>query len=256
VNRQKGRLNEPPFFVSTLAHYRSRESGGWLSRHVAMVAGARGNRCVAYRTHNQAAGGRAVALPGDVQNESYANQLVGLATRQFGGLDIAFNNAATMGELGSIVDMSRENWTRTLETNLTSAFLGAKYQIPAMLARGGGSLIFTSTFVGHTVGFPGTVAYAASKSGLIGITQVLAAEFGSAGIRVNALLPGGTDTEMAREMNNTEEAQAFVRSLHALKRLAKSEEIARSALYLASDASSFTTGTALLADGGVSITRT
>jgi NAD(P)-dependent dehydrogenase (short-subunit alcohol dehydrogenase family) len=204
----------------------------------------------------EAAGGRAVALPGDVQNESYANQLVGLATRQFGGLDIAFNNAATMGELGSIVDMSRENWTRTLETNLTSAFLGAKYQIPAMLARGGGSLIFTSTFVGHTVGFPGTVAYAASKSGLIGITQVLAAEFGSAGIRVNALLPGGTDTEMAREMNNTEEAQAFVRSLHALKRLAKPEEIARSALYLASDASSFTTGIALLADGGVSITRT
>jgi NAD(P)-dependent dehydrogenase (short-subunit alcohol dehydrogenase family) len=147
---QKGRLNEPPFFVSTFAHYRSRESGGWLSRHVAMVAGARGTRCVVYRTHNQAAGGRAVALPGDVQNESYANQLVGLATRQFGGLDIAFNNAATMGELGSIVDMSRENWTRTLETNLTSAFLGAKYQIPAMLARGGGSLIFTSTFVGHT----------------------------------------------------------------------------------------------------------
>jgi NAD(P)-dependent dehydrogenase (short-subunit alcohol dehydrogenase family) len=125
-----------------------------------------------------------------------------------------------------------------------------------MQQRGGGSLIFTSTFVGYTVGFPGTVAYAASKAGLIGMTQVLAAEYGPVGIRVNALLPGGTDTDMAQEMNNTEEAQAFVRSIHALKRLALPAEIARSALFLASDASSFTTGIALLADGGASITRT
>lgn len=222
-----------------------------------VVAGARRrnelNRLVA---EIEAAGGQAVAQAGDVRDENYANELVTLAERRFGGLDIAFNNAATMGELGNIVDMSRENWTQTLETNLTSAFLGAKYQIPAMLDRGGGSLIFTSTFVGYTVGFPGTVAYAASKSGLIGITQVLAAEFGPRGIRVNALLPGGTDTEMAREMNNTDEARAFVESIHVLKRLAKPEEIARSALYLASDASSFTTGIALLADGGVSINRT
>lgn len=203
-----------------------------------------------------ASGGRAIALTGDVQDEEYAQALVNTAVQEFGGLDVAFNNAATMGILGPISTMSRQNWTTTIETNLTGAFLGAKYQIPAMQERGGGSLIFTSTFVGYTVGFPGTVAYAASKAGLIGITQVLAAEFGPVGIRVNALLPGGTDTDMAREMNNTEEAQAFVRSIHALKRLAKPMEIARSALFLASDASSFTTGTALLADGGVSINRT
>jgi NAD(P)-dependent dehydrogenase (short-subunit alcohol dehydrogenase family) len=88
------------------------------------------------------------------------------------------------------------------------------------------------------------------------MTQVLAAEFGPKGVRVNALLPGGTDTEMAREMNQTAEARAFVEGIHALKRIARPEEIAQSALYLASDASSFTTGIALLADGGVSITRT
>ncbi|MFX5634200.1 SDR family NAD(P)-dependent oxidoreductase, partial [Acinetobacter baumannii] len=81
-----------------------------------------------------------------------------------------------------------------IETNLTSAFLGAKYQIPAMIRRGGGSVIFTSTFVGHTAGMPGMAAYAASKAGLIGLMRVLAVEFGPQGVRVNALVPGGTDT--------------------------------------------------------------
>lgn len=202
------------------------------------------------------AGGEAAVLAGDVRDEAFAKALVDLAERRFGGLDIAFNNAATMGELGGIIEMTRENWVHVLDTNLTSGFLGAKHQIPAMQRRGGGSLIFTSTFVGHTVGFPGTAAYAASKAGLVGLTQVLAAEFGPSGIRVNALLPGGTDTEMAREMNSTEDAIDFVKGIHALKRLAQPEEIARAALYLASDLSSFTTGVALLADGGVSITRT
>lgn len=124
-----------------------------------------------------------------------------------------------------------------------------------MLARGGGSLIFTSTFVGYTAGFPGMGAYAASKAGLIGLTQVIASEYGARGIRANALLPGGTDTPMGRDAMASPEARAYVENLHALKRLATPAEIARSALYLASDASSFTTGTALLVDGGVSVHR-
>ncbi|RUW31420.1 SDR family oxidoreductase [Mesorhizobium sp. M1E.F.Ca.ET.041.01.1.1] len=170
------------------------------------------------------------------------------------GLDIAFNNVGAVGQMGSISDLSLEGWRETLDTNLTSAFLGAKYQVPAMIERGGGSLIFTSTFVGHTVGMPGMTGYAASKAGLIGLTQVLAAEYGPKAIRVNALLPGGTDTPAATF--KTPESRTFVENLHALKRVAQPEEIARSALYLASDASSFTTGTALFADGGVSINRT
>ena len=127
-----------------------------------------------------------------------------------------------------------------------------------MVDRGGGSLIFTSTFVGHTVGMPGMTSYAASKAGLIGLTQVLAAEYGPKGVRVNALLPGGTDTpaSITNAPDAGPEVLAFVEGLHALKRIAQPEEIARSALYLASDASSFTTGTALFADGGVSINRT
>lgn len=201
------------------------------------------------------AGGCAVALAGDVSDEAYAEALVKLAVDHFGGLDIAFNNAGTVGEMGAAPDMLLTDWEATIRTNLTSAFLGAKYQLPAMLERNGGSLIFTSTFVGYTVGMPGMAAYAASKAGLIGLTQSLASEFGSRGIRVNALLPGGTDTPMGRAFASTPEALAFVQGLHALKRIAFPEEIAKSALYLASDASSFTTGTALLADGGVSIHR-
>lgn len=201
------------------------------------------------------AGGHAVALAGDVRDEAFAQAVVELATDYFGGLDVAFNNAGTLGEMGAVPDMSLSGWEDTIRTNLTSAFLGAKYQIPAMLNRGGGSLIFTSSFVGYTVGLPGMAAYAASKAGLIGLTQALASEFGSKGIRVNALLPGGTDTPMGRAFANTPDALAFVHGLHALERMAQPEEIAQSALYLASDASSFTTGSALLADGGVSINR-
>lgn len=201
-------------------------------------------------------GGSAVALAGDVKDESFAKALVELARNQFGGLDIAFNNAGIIGEMSSTPELSLSDWRNTIETNMTSGFLGAKYQIPAMLERGGGSIVFTSTFVGHTVGFPGLAAYAASKAGLIGLTQALASEFGSQGIRVNALLPGGTDTPMGRSFANTPETLAFVQGLHAMKRLASPDEIARSALYLASDASSFTTGAALLADGGLSINRT
>lgn len=204
------------------------------------------------------ADGIAIALTGDVRDEAYAKALVDLAVSEFGGLDIAFNNAATMGSMGPVSKLSLADWREALDTNLTSAFLGAKHQIPAMIERGGGSLIFTSTFVGYTVGMPGMTAYAASKAGLIGLTQVLAAEFGAKDIRVNALLPGGTDTpaSITNAPDAGPEVLAFVEGLHALKRIAQPEEIARSAFYLASDLSSFTTGTALLADGGVSISRT
>jgi len=200
-------------------------------------------------------GGRAVALAGDVKDEEFAKALVDIAIKEFGGLDIAFNNAGTIGNPGAVTDLSLDEWNTVLATNLTSAFLGAKYQLPAMVDRGGGSLIFTSTFVGYTVGMPGVAPYAASKAGLIGLMKVLASEYGRQRVRVNALLPGGTDTPMGRDFANTPETMAFVQNLHALKRMATPQEIALSALYLASDASSFTTGSAMLVDGGVSINR-
>ncbi len=201
-------------------------------------------------------GGQAVAVAGDINDEQLARAVVETAVGRFGGLDIAFNNAGTTGDSAPVADLSVKAWNGVIDTNLTSAFLGAKYQLPAMVQRGGGSIIFTSSFVGNTVGFPGMAAYAASKAGLIGLMQVIAVEYAAQGIRANALLPGGTDTPMGRAVANTPEVLEFVRGLYALKRLARPEEIARAALYLASDASSFTTGISLLADGGVSINRT
>jgi NAD(P)-dependent dehydrogenase (short-subunit alcohol dehydrogenase family) len=203
-------------------------------------------------------GGKAVAVAGDVRDETLARTLVDTAVSRFGGLDIAFNNAGGVGEMGPVSGLSLDGWREAIDTNLTSAFLGAKYQVPAMVDRGGGSIVFTSTFVGHTAGIPGMSAYAASKAGLIGLTQVLAAEYGSRNVRVNTVIPGGTDTpsNVANSPDATPELVAFVKGLHALKRLATPDEIARAVLFLASDASAFVTGSALAADGGLAISRT
>ena len=201
-------------------------------------------------------GGEAVAVAGDVCSEDYARALVSTAVERFGRLDIAFNNAGTLGEGGPSTGVSEAGWSDTIAVNLTGSFLGAKHQIAQMVRQGSGSVIFTSTFVGYSAAFPGVAAYAASKSGLIGLTQALAAEFGPQGIRVNAILPGGVDTDMYRAMNDTPESQAFVVNLHALKRVAHPEELARAVLFLASDDASFVSGSAMLVDGGLSITRT
>lgn len=204
----------------------------------------------------EALGGTAVAIAGDVRSEDYHKVLVATAAERFGKLDIAFNNAGTLGEAGPSAGVSEAGFSETLAINLTASFLAAKHQVGAMEKNGGGSIIFTSTFVGYSFAFPGVAAYAASKSGLIGLTQALAAEYGSKNVRVNSILPGAVDTDMYRDMNDTAEKQDFVTGLHALKRVATPEEIARSVLYLASDDSSFVSGTASLVDGGASITRT
>ncbi len=196
------------------------------------------------------ADGEAVALAGDVAEEAYAEALVDLAVGRFGRLDGAFNNAGMIGDLAPLPDMTTENWERVLRTNLTAAFFAAKHQIAAMAAAGGGSIVFTSSFVGHANGgMPGMGAYAASKAGMIGLVLSLAADHGPQGIRVNALLPGGTKTAMAGE---DPEAHAFIANLHSLKRMAEPQEIAEAALFLLSDRARFVTGSAMSADGGVS----
>ena len=200
-------------------------------------------------------GGEAIALVGDINDEELSKKLVKIALDTYGKLDVAFNNAGILGKLVAMEDMTLSEWNETISTNLTSAFLGAKHQIPAM-KKNGGVIIFTSSFVGYTTGMPNMSAYATSKAGLIGLTKALATECAVDNIRVNALLPGGTNTPMGHSVANTPEAVSFVEGLHAMKRMADPKEIANSALYLASDLSSFTTGTALLCDGGVSINRT
>ncbi|WP_250459507.1 SDR family oxidoreductase [Microbulbifer litoralis] len=222
-----------------------------------IVNGRRADELAQLVADIEAHGGRAVALPGDVREESIAAELVSLARERFGRLDIAVNNAGSMGEMLPVPELSRESWQDTIDANLTGTFLGAKYQLPALAERGG-ALIVTSSFVGHTVGMPGTAAYAASKAGLIGLVQTIAAEWGAKGIRANAILPGGTDTpaNVANAPGADAGVRGFVEGLHALKRMAAPEEIARAMLFLASDAASFVTGSAFLVDGGVSISRT
>ncbi|OKO81678.1 SDR family oxidoreductase [Bradyrhizobium sp. AS23.2] len=212
-----------------------------------LVLNARGHQAlqeVADRI--QGSGGTARIVPGDTALPDTHERLVTEAGKSFGGLDIAFSNAGTVGTMGPLADIQIADWEKTIATNLTSAFLGSRYQIPQMLKRGGGSLIFTSSFVGTSVGLPGMAAYAASKAGLMGLVKGITADYAAMGIRANALLPGGVDTAMA----GNESQKEWAAGLHAMKRIAHPEEIAQAALFLASSMSSFVAGSALFADGG------
>jgi len=191
-------------------------------------------------------GGRALAVVGDVSEESTHREAVAAAKSAFGGLDIAFNNAGTVGAMKPLAQVEPHEWAEVLSVNLTAAFLGTRAQVPAMLERGAGALVFTGSFVGNSVGLPGMGAYAAAKAGLMGLVRGITADYGSAGIRANALLPGGTATEMAGD----QAVREWAAGLHAMKRIAEPEEIAEAALFLASDMASFVTGSALWADGG------
>lgn len=198
--------------------------------------------------------GRAVSLSGNVREEGYADALVDLARTEYGGLDGAFNNAGIVGEMGPIPDMAIATWEDVIAINLTSAFRAAKAQIPALKRQGQGAIVFTSSFVGFSNGgMPGMGAYAASKAGLIGLVQSLASDHAADGIRVNALLPGGTKTPMAGEDPGTHD---FIANLHPMKRLATAREIAQAALFLLSDRSSFMTGSPMIVDGGISVRLT
>lgn len=203
---------------------------------------------------NQAKG-RAVFLPGDVKDEAYARDLVGLALDEFGTLDGAFNNAGIVGDMAAVPEMATETWQDVIETNLTAAFFAAKAQIPIMKKQRAGSIVFTSSFVGFSNGgLPGMAAYAAAKAGMIGLTQSLASDHAAEGIRVNALLPGGTITPAGGEGH--QDVLDFVANLHPMKRMATAKEIAQGALFLLSDRSSFMTGSPMILDGGMSVRLT
>lgn len=218
----------------------------------AVVLNARGEAALEDVAESiRAQGGRVRTVAGNVSLPETHENLISDAIGSFGGLDIAFNNAATVGPIKPLADVDVEEWQETVATTLTSAFLGGRLQIPAMLKRGGGSIIFTSSFVGTSVGLSGMAVYAAAKAGLMGLVKGITADYAARGIRANALLPGGTDTAMAGD--NTQKEWAA--GLHAMKRIAHPEEIARAALFLAAPMSSFVTGSALFADGGNSAVK-
>lgn len=195
--------------------------------------------------------GSAVVLAGDVRDEGYAQALVDLACDEFGSLDGAFNNAGIVGDMLPAAEMALRTWDEVIAVNLTSAFLAARAQIPVMKKQGFGSIVFTSSFVGFSNGgLPGMGAYAASKAGQIGLVRALASEHAADGIRINAILPGGTITSVGEGNAGFLD---FVANLHPMKRMAKAEEIAQAAVFLLSDRSSFVTGSPMIADGGMSV---
>jgi NAD(P)-dependent dehydrogenase (short-subunit alcohol dehydrogenase family) len=200
----------------------------------------------------RASGGEAVFQHTDLSTDSGCAAMVELAVKSFGGLDIAFNNGAVAGAGRLMADEAEESWNRIVGINLQSVYLSMKHEIPAMLAAGGGAIVNTSSVAG-LFGEPGAASYAAAKHGVIGLTKSAALDYIKKGIRINALCPGGTDTEMLAEWMKNPDVAARVRAAQPIGRLAAPEEIAAVALFLASDAASFVVGHAMVVDGGLCI---
>jgi NAD(P)-dependent dehydrogenase (short-subunit alcohol dehydrogenase family) len=198
-------------------------------------------------------GGRVVARAADVTREEDVEALVRFTVETFGRLDVGVNAAGGSFGGGPTHALDVACFREWIDGYLVSAFLSTKHEVGAMLKSGGGSIINIGTFVGHTKAMPGTSGYAAAKTGLFGLTRTVAAEYALQGIRANVLVSGGADTPMFRSWNATEEQRAAAARLHALQRVAGPEEIANAAVFLASGESSFVTGSALTADGGLSL---
>jgi NAD(P)-dependent dehydrogenase (short-subunit alcohol dehydrogenase family) len=195
-------------------------------------------------------GNKAIFQRTDVSSETDIAAVVACATRNFGRLDIMYNNAGVGGALGSLEEMAVEDWDRTLAICLRSVFLGIKHAVAPMRAAGGGSIISTSSTSGIQ-GFPTIHAYGAAKAAVIGLTRSAALEFAADLIRVNCIAPGGINTPILTAGAPADKAvmDAYLAKAQPLPRAGQPEDIAEAALFLASDASVFITGHTLVVDG-------
>ncbi len=198
------------------------------------------------------AGGRATGLAADVSSAADAERMVAVAEETYGALHVAFNNAGIMLSADGDAESTDEDvWDTTMAVNLKGVFLGCKHQIPAMRRAGGGSIINTASFVALMGAATAQIAYTASKGGVLAMTRELAVIHAREGIRVNALCPGPLRTELLMKFLDTEEKKQR-RLVHIpMGRFGEAEEMADAALFLASDESSFTTGTEFVVDGGI-----
>ncbi|AMN47774.1 hypothetical protein ACG33_11830 [Steroidobacter denitrificans] len=196
------------------------------------------------------AGGKALFVKADVTLEADVKDMVTTTVKTFGRLDCAFNNAGVESTPGDTVQCTNENWDRTININLRGIWWCMKYEIPEMIKTGGGAIVNSSSIAGM-IAFPGLPAYVASKHGVIGLSKNAALEFATQNIRVNALCPGVIHTAMIDRLTHGEEqAERAMAEGAPMGRMGTPEEIARTALWLCSDESSFVTGHALVADGG------
>jgi NAD(P)-dependent dehydrogenase (short-subunit alcohol dehydrogenase family) len=200
----------------------------------------------------QAAGGRAAFVHADVSKSNDCEHMVRFAEATFGKLDILFNNAGIMdSDDDDAVKTPEDVWERTLSINLKGVFLGCKHGIPALRRAGGGVVINTASFVAHVGAATPQIAYTASKGGVLALTRELAVIHAREGIRVNALCPGPLKTELLMKFLNTD-AKRQRRLVHIpMGRFGEAQEMAKAALFLASDDSSYLTGAEFLVDGGI-----
>ena len=204
-----------------------------------------------------AAGGRAALAHADVSKSADCAAMVQAAEKNFGKLNVLFNNAGiSHADDDDAVKTSEEVWDLTMAINLKSVFLGCKYGIPALRRAGGGSVINTASFVAHLGAATPQLAYTASKGGVLAMSRELAAVHARENIRVNALSPGPLRTELLMKYLNTDEKKQR-RLVHVpMGRFGEAQEIAQAALFLASDESSFMTGSEFLVDGGITAAYT
>ncbi|HLP89819.1 MAG TPA: SDR family oxidoreductase [Nostocaceae cyanobacterium] len=199
----------------------------------------------------QASGGEATFVQTDVSQTAEIENLINQTIAKFGRLDYAFNNAGIEGEIGLAIDQTEENWNNIIDINLKSVWLSMKYQIPQMLKQGGGAIINNASIAG-LIGIPNSSIYVASKHGVLGLTKSIALEHAKDNIRINAVCPAGVDTDMLTRVLGEEGKLEFGKK-HPIGRLATSEEIANTVIWLCSDSSSFITGQSIAIDGGYTI---
>ena len=198
-------------------------------------------------------GGRALFVPADVADPNAVRRFVDEVAVAFGRVDVLVNNAGVASPRASVQDLPEAEWLRVMAINLHGHFYCAKYAVPHLIMAGGGAIVNTASVLAQAT-LPGGVAYTTSKAAVIGFTKALAHDLGPHHIRVNCLLPGSTDTPMMWQGVAPDEraaVEAEVAAAQPLRRVARPEEIARVALFLASDAASFVTGAAVVVDGGL-----
>jgi NAD(P)-dependent dehydrogenase (short-subunit alcohol dehydrogenase family) len=196
------------------------------------------------------AGGRTIVQPCDVSAQAQTEAAAAAAYGAFGRVDILVSGAAPHDPSGTVLETSVADWDRVVAVNLTGSFLLSRAALPYMIAGGGGSIIFIASQLGR-VGSAGRAAYCATKGALIQLAKVMAIDHAGQNIRVNTLSPGGVETQRTLQRYGSFEAgRQTLGPKHLLGRLGQPQEIAAAALFLASDASSFVTGSDLLVDGG------
>lgn len=203
-------------------------------------------------------GGEAIFVQADVTRMDEVEELVGCAVEAYGRLDIAFNNVGLAGREAPVHRYTEEDWDRVMDANLKSIWMCMKHELIQMLDQGGG-VILNNSSIGGVVAAPLLVGYFTSKHAILGLTKTAALEYASAGIRVNTICPGFTDTPglaadlEARKQNFGIDARGQAEEMTPLKRLGRPEEVAEMAVWLCSDRASYVTGQAFLVDGGVTV---